>query len=104
MNCTVRVRQRSDQPQLTIPYKAVTEQMGEYFVFVVGDSSKVQERRIRLGRQVGGQTVVQDGLELGERIAVTGIQKLSDGAQVNVKNNASQTLPSNGTQAAAGRQ
>ena len=102
MNCTVRVRQRSNEPQLVIPYKAVTEQMGEYFVFVVGDSSKVQERRIQLGRQVGSQAVVQDGLELGERIAVTGIQKLSDGAQVNVKNSASQTASSgSSTQATA---
>ena len=65
MNCTVRVRDRSEKPLLTIPYKAVNEQMGEYFVFVVGDSSKVQERRIRLGRQVGDQTVVQEGLETG---------------------------------------
>lgn len=85
MNCTVRVRQRSDTPQVTIPYRAVTEQMGEYFVFVLGDSSKVQERRIRLQRQVGDRAVVQEGLQTGERIAVTGIQKLTDGTQVRIK-------------------
>ena len=88
MNCTVRVRDRSEKPLLTIPYKAVNEQMGEYFVFVVGDSSKVQERRIRLGRQVGDQTVVQEGLERGERIVITGLQKLKDGVQVAVKEKA----------------
>ena len=103
MNCTVRVRQRSNEPQLTIPYKAVTEQMGEYFVFVVGDSSQVQERRIQLGRQVGSQAVVQEGLTLGERIAVTGIQKLRDGAPVHVKNKPSQS-PSSGTSSAAAAQ
>lgn len=89
MNCTVRVRQRSDEPRLTIPYRAINQQMGEYFVFVVGDSSKVEERRINLDRQVGEQAVVQDGLEEGERIAVTGIQKLKDGAKVKVKENES---------------
>ena len=85
MNCTVRVRQRSDEPQLTIPYRAVNQQMGEYFVFVLGDSSKVEERRINLKQRVDEQAVVQDGLEEGERIAVSGIQKLKDGAKVEVK-------------------
>ena len=85
MNCTVRVRQRSDEPQLTIPYRAVNQQMGEYFVFVLGDSSKVEERRINLKQRVDEQAVVQDGLEEGERIAVSGIQKLKDGAKVAVK-------------------
>ena len=89
MNCTVRVRQRSDQPQLTIPYQAVNQQMGEYFVFVVGDSGKVEERRINIKRQVDEQAVVEDGLKVGERIAVTGIQKLKDGAKVQVKENES---------------
>ena len=91
MNCTVRVRQRSDEPQLTIPYRAVTEQMGEYFVFVVGDSSKVEERRVDLGQRVGSQAVVQEGLQTGERIAVSGIQKLKDGARVAVKEGTSST-------------
>ena len=86
MNCTVRVRQRSEQPLTTIPYQAVTEQMGEYFVFVVGDSSQVEERRINLGQQSGNQAVVQQGLDVGERIAVTGIQKLKDGDKVKIKN------------------
>ena len=106
MNCTVRVRDRSEQPLLTIPYKAVNEQMGEYFVFVVGDSSQVQERRIRLGRQVGNQTVVEEGLELGERIAVTGLQKLRDGARVAIKeegDSSGRASAGTGTAAAGGQ-
>ncbi len=87
MNCTVRVQQRSEQPVVTIPYKAVTEQMGEYFVFVLGDSSQVRERRVRLARQVGDRAVIEDGLATGERIAVTGLQKLSDKTTVRVKEN-----------------
>ena len=85
MNCTVRVRERSDKPRLTIPYRAINQQMGEYFVFVMGDSSQVMERRINLEQRIENQAVVQDGLEEGERIVVTGIQKLKDGAKVRVK-------------------
>lgn len=102
MNCTVRVRQRSDEPQLTIPYRAVSQQMGEYFVFVVGDSSKVEQRRINLKRQVGEQAVVQDGLKEGERIAVSGIQKLKDGAPVKVKAENESTVDGRQTTARGG--
>jgi membrane fusion protein (multidrug efflux system) len=35
MTCNVRVKTQSDDAIL-IPTKAITEQMGEYFVFVVG--------------------------------------------------------------------
>ena len=91
MNCTVRVRDRSNEPQLTIPARAINQQMGEYFVFVVGDSSKVEQRRINLGQRVDDQAVVQEGLKVGERIAVSGIQKLKDGAPVAVKEDPSST-------------
>ena len=89
MNCTVQIRSRSEEPQLTIPYKAVTEQMGEYFVFVVGDSSKVEQRRLQLGQRVADRAVVQKGLKQGERIAVSGMQKLKDGTQVAVNEGSS---------------
>lgn len=110
MNCTVRVRNRSEQPQLTIPYKAVTEQMGEYFVFVVGDSSKVEQRRLHLGQRVADRAVVQEGLKQGERIAVSGMQKLKDGAQIAVKEEGKSASPeaaastSGNAQSAAGGQ
>lgn len=86
MSSNVRIRTKSDSPQLIIPYMAVTEQMGEYFVYVLGDSSKVQKRRIELGRKINNQVVVDQGLTTGETVAVTGIQNLTDGTQVQVKN------------------
>jgi membrane fusion protein (multidrug efflux system) len=86
MNCNVRIRNQSNSPQMTIPYIAVTEQMSEYFVYVLGDSSKVSQRRIQLGQKINNKVVVEEGLTLQDTIAVTGIQKLKDGTQVQVKN------------------
>jgi len=37
----VRVLNKASQQAVIIPYKAVTEQLGEFFVYVLGDSSKV---------------------------------------------------------------
>lgn len=82
MTATVRVLNNAGIPTVVIPYKAVTEMLGEYFVYVVGDSSKVSQRKIQLGRQLGGNVIVKNGLEKDEEIVVQGIQNLREGAVV----------------------
>lgn len=84
MNATLRVRNTDTGRQLTIPYKAVTEQMGEFFVYVVGDSSKVSQRKVQLGTRIKDKAVVREGLKAGETIVSEGIQNLRDGAVVRV--------------------
>jgi RND family efflux transporter MFP subunit len=83
MTCNVRVK-TSDINTILIPSKAVTEQMGEYFVFVVGDSSKVSQTKIVTGIRINDNTVVKDGLQPNEIIVTDGIQKLRDGAVVSL--------------------
>ena len=47
MNTNVRIKNNNiDSLFLLIPYKAVTEQMGEYFVFVVNDSNQAIQHKI----------------------------------------------------------
>lgn len=81
MTCNVRVKS-NDSNAILIPSKAITEQMGEYFVFVVGDSNKVSERKIITGMRINNNTVVKDSLKANEIIVTDGIQKLKDGAKV----------------------
>lgn len=85
MTASVRVLSSPKDPIVRIPYKAVTEQLGEYFVYVVQDSNKVSQRRIEPGRQLGGDVIVRKGLEAGEKIVVEGVQNLREGAVVNIK-------------------
>jgi membrane fusion protein (multidrug efflux system) len=83
MNCTIRIKNNNVENLFTLaPYRAVVEQMGEYFVFVVGDSSKVTQRKITLGSQINDKVIVNSGLDAGETIVVDGVQKLKDGAVV----------------------
>jgi len=72
MSTTVRVLNNASQKSVTIPYKAITEQLGEFFVYVVGDSNKVSQRKLVLGKQVGANIIVKDGLKEGEIVVVTG--------------------------------
>ena len=66
-----------------IPYNAITEQLGEFFVYVVtGD--KVSQRKIVLGKQLGTFVIVKDGLKDGEVIVTQGMQKLREGSAVKI--------------------
>jgi len=81
MTCNVRVK-TNDASAILIPTKAITEQMGEYFVYVVGDSNKVSQRKIVTGINISNNTIVKDGLQPNEIIVTDGIQKLKEGSVV----------------------
>ena len=84
MNATVRIKNNNGkQKSIVIPHKAVLEQLGEYYVYTLGDSSKVSQRRIHLGQQIGSNIIVTDGLSEGDVFVVQGIQNLREGAVVN---------------------
>jgi len=77
-----KVRVLNNSSSILIPYKAVTEQLGEFFVYVVTDSSKVTQRQVTLGKQIGTDVVVKEGLTNGEEIVVQGVQNLREGAAI----------------------
>jgi membrane fusion protein (multidrug efflux system) len=82
MNTSVRVKNSSAQQSIIIPNKAVSEQLGEFFVYVVGDSSKVTQKKVLLGKQIGSSIIVRDGLKQGDKIVTEGVQKLREGAAI----------------------
>jgi membrane fusion protein (multidrug efflux system) len=81
MNCNVEVLSGNTDKQIVIPYKAVIEQMGEYFVYAI-DSMKVVQRKIDPGANLGEYIVVKQGLNPGDRIVLDGLQKVHDGVMV----------------------
>jgi len=79
MTGTVRVLTTSKRAVI-IPYKAITEQLGEFFVYVPGDSSKATQKRVQLGKALGTNVMVKDGLKEGDKVIVEGIQNLREGS------------------------
>ncbi len=84
MTGAIRVKNTGSTQAVIIPYKAVTEQLGEYYVYVPGDSNKVSQRKIVPGKQMGLNVIVKDGLKAGEKIVVEGVQNLREGVKVQV--------------------
>jgi membrane fusion protein (multidrug efflux system) len=60
--------------------------LGKYSVYVVGDSSKVEQRIVSLGSETQGNIVITEGLKEGEVIVSEGIMKLRPGAVVQATN------------------
>ena len=82
MSATVRVLNTASTQSVIIPYKAITEQLGEFFVYVIGDSSKVSQRKVQLGKQIEMNVIIRDGLKAGEKIVTQGQQNLREGVVV----------------------
>jgi membrane fusion protein (multidrug efflux system) len=52
-------------------------------VLVVGPGSKVQQKTVTLGTQIGQNFVVKSGVVAGDKVIVDGIQKVKVGQVVN---------------------
>jgi RND family efflux transporter MFP subunit len=78
---------------LTIPITAVSRINGQFFAFVAEDAKEPQpagrgpglvarQRVIKVGSIVGDDYAVLSGIAPGERVVVSGVQKLADGAPI----------------------
>ncbi len=71
---------------LKIPITAVVRISGQYFCFVAepgqGGGLVAKQKPIEVGQLVGNDYVVRSGLKAGEKVIVSGIQKIGDGAPV----------------------
>jgi membrane fusion protein (multidrug efflux system) len=83
LTCNIRIRNTSAASAVLFPFKAVVEQMGEYFVFVL-NGEKVTQRRVDLGARINDMVVARGGLSPGDQIVVDGVQKLRDNVTVAV--------------------
>jgi len=84
MNGTLRIKNNSAAQSVVIPYKAIVEQLGEYFVYVPADSSKVSQRKVMLGKAVGTNIIIKEGLQPGDKVVIEGVQNLREGVKVNI--------------------
>lgn len=81
INTVVRV----EKGALAVPQVAVADVQGTYLIAVVDNDNKVAIRPVKVGPKIGTMWVIAQGLKPGERVVAEGVQKVSDGLQVNPK-------------------
>jgi len=82
MNTNVQVATNSSTKMPIIPYQAVIEQLGEFKVYVVSDSSTAIAQPVKLGIKIADKVVINEGLKAGQQIIVEGTQNVQPGAKV----------------------
>jgi multidrug efflux system membrane fusion protein len=68
-----------------VPAQAVQSGQQGSFVFVVKPDNTVESRPVKVGRRLGGEVVVDQGLIGGERVVTDGQLRLVPGARVEIK-------------------
>lgn len=72
---------------LVVPVTAVLRISGQFFAFVAEDAGGklvAKQRAVKVGPIVGNSYPVLDGIKAGERVVTSGVQKLADGAPIQV--------------------
>ncbi|HAE6636992.1 TPA_asm: multidrug efflux RND transporter periplasmic adaptor subunit AcrA [Salmonella enterica] len=96
-----RLQEGTKPTALLAPQQGVTRTpRGDATVLVVGADNKVETRQIVASQAIGDKWLVTDGLKAGDRVVVSGLQKVRPGAQVKVQ----EITADNKQQAASGDQ
>jgi membrane fusion protein, multidrug efflux system len=74
----------SERETVLIPEEAVLAEGGRSFVFAIEDGRAVR-RAVQLGQRETGRVEVVDGIAAGEVVARGGLQRLRDGAVVEIR-------------------
>ena len=78
----------TEAPALTVPIVALNRINGQFFAYVAeageGGAIVARQRAVEPGPVVGNDYVVKSGLKPGEKLIVSGVQKIRDGVPVQV--------------------
>jgi membrane fusion protein (multidrug efflux system) len=80
----VEIAVRSLDDALTVPSRAVIPELGGKKVFVV-ENGQAQPRAVETGLRTQDDVEIVSGLAAGERVIVTGIQRLRPGLAVSIE-------------------
>ena len=78
----LRVRvpmERREENALLVPRRALGQDQEGRYVLVIGNEDLVEQRKVRLGQQVGNLQVIESGLKPDDRVVVTGNQRAIPG-------------------------
>ena len=97
-SCVLRVHNQDAAPELVVPSKAVVEVMGEYFVYMIkdttarnpDDSTKTHpvtvaiQKKVQVGQTIAPNVIIKNGIHVGDKIVVDGVQSLHTGSLIDI--------------------
>jgi len=88
MYAQVKLTQAIRENSILVPQKAVKfNNKGQANVFVLDSENKISIKEIVIGRSFGRHWLVLDGLKQGDKVVISGLQKIGSGMTVVVVDN-----------------
>jgi len=83
----VRIRIPVSEPHaaLLVREEALGTDQGQRFVYLVNEKDEIVYRRVTVGMLLEGRRVIETGLELGDRVVCTNLQRVRPGIKVTTK-------------------
>ncbi|MFL5330108.1 MAG: efflux RND transporter periplasmic adaptor subunit [Gemmataceae bacterium] len=83
----VRIRMPVGQPRpaIMVPEQSLGTDQGQKFIYVVDDKNVVQYRRVKVGPQQENLRAIEQGVAMGDRVIVSGLQRVRPGLTVDPK-------------------
>jgi RND family efflux transporter MFP subunit len=85
MRARIRIPVSDPHEVLMVTERAVGNDQGRKFLYVVNDQNLVERRDVKLGRVIDGMQVIPEGLKREDWVIVNGIQRVRDGMKVDPK-------------------
>lgn len=83
MVCNAYIDKTASNNGISVANNAVISENGKTFVYVVNpDKRTVSKKEVKTGRYSGNNIIINEGIQSGENIVVSGQQKLYDGAPI----------------------
>ena len=79
MRARVRVPIGDPHKAIMVSERAIANDQGKKFVYIVDEQNIVQRRDVELGQVIDGLQVIQEGLQPDEWVIVNGIQRVREG-------------------------
>ncbi len=81
----IRLPIGAEYEALMVPEQTLQTDQDQRFAYVVDADNKVVYRQVKVGRMHDGMRVVEGGIQKGEAVIITGIQRVRPGVVVRVK-------------------
>jgi RND family efflux transporter MFP subunit len=65
-----------------VPDEAILSDQGRKYLYVVNDKNEAIYRTVKLGQEIQGLRVIKEGIQAGEKVIVSGMQRVRRGAKV----------------------
>ncbi|HPI21448.1 MAG TPA: efflux RND transporter periplasmic adaptor subunit, partial [Candidatus Kapabacteria bacterium] len=82
MVCNVYLKSNSNNGTISVPSNAVVSQNKKNYVYLINSNNSVTKQEVSVAAYQGNNIIIRSGLEAGDKIVVTGQQKLYDGASI----------------------